>query len=72
MSNCPGCNQPMVDGQTFNGLLKCHWDCTDATREKMGQQNADDLIQLRINARLLQDGVDQSHRLFTALGGKLV
>jgi len=72
MSNCPGCEKPMVDGQIFNGLLKCHWDCTEATREKMGERNADDLIQLRINARLAEDGVVPGHRLFAQLGGKLL
>jgi hypothetical protein len=72
MSNCPGCEQPMIDGQTFNGLLQCHWDCTDATRAKMGNRNADDLIQLRINARLARDGVNSTHRLFEQLGGKVL
>lgn len=72
MSNCPGCNKPMIDGQVFNGLLKCHWDCQDAVREKMGDRNADDLIQLRINARLATEGVHPGHRLFETLGGKSV
>lgn len=71
MNNCPGCNLPMLDGQTFNGLLKCHWDCSDATREKMGSDNADDLVQFRINKRLLQDGIGPDHRLFAKLGGKV-
>ncbi len=31
---CPACNKPMVDGQAFNGLYGCHWDCTDVMREK--------------------------------------
>lgn len=31
---CPGCNQPMVDGQAFNGLYGCHWDCADKVREQ--------------------------------------
>lgn len=70
--NCPGCNQPMVDGQTFNGLLKCHWDCSSATREKMGNRNADDLVQFRINKRLAQDGIEPGHRLFETLGGKVL
>lgn len=69
MSNCPGCNQPMINGQTFNGLLQCHWDCSDATREKMGDRNADDLINLRINRRLAQDGIVPGHHLFEQLGG---
>jgi hypothetical protein len=68
---CPGCNKPMLDGQTFNGLLQCHWDCQDIVKEKMGQQNADDLIQFRINARLAQDGIDSGHRLFKLLGGSV-
>lgn len=74
MSDCPGCNLPMVyDGKNvFNGLLKCHWDCSDIVREKIGSQNADALIQFRINKRLLQDGIGPEHRLFTTLGGKVV
>lgn len=70
--DCPGCNKPMIDGQVFNGLLKCHWDCQDVVRNQMGNKNADDLIQLRINARLAQDGVLPGHRLFETLGGKTV
>ena len=70
MHACPGCNLPMIDGQTFNGLLRCHWDCQDVVREKMGSQNADDLVQFRINKRLLQDGIDPEHWLFATLGGK--
>lgn len=70
MSICPGCGEEMISGkQVFNGLLQCHWDCTDATREKMGQRNADDLIALRINRRLAQDGIYPGHHLFEALGG---
>jgi hypothetical protein len=61
----------MIDGQVFNGLLKCHWDCQDVVRANMGEQNADDLIQLRINARLAQDGIHVGHRLFETLGGKV-
>lgn len=71
MSNCPGCNKPMVDGQVFNGLLKCHWDCADATREKMGEQNASDLVQLRINERLRQEGLYPGHRLWQVCGGSV-
>ncbi len=71
MSNCPGCNLPMIDGQVFNGLLKCHWDCQDKVRNSMGEQNANDLIQFRINSRLAADGVIPGHRLFEKLGGKL-
>jgi hypothetical protein len=71
MANCPGCNLPMIDGQVFNGLLKCHWDCQDKVRENMGDQNADDLIQFRINKRLAMDGVTPDHPLFAKLGGKV-
>jgi hypothetical protein len=69
--NCPGCELPMIDGQAFNGLLKCHWDCQDKVREKMGNKNADDLIQFRINMRLAMDGITPDHHLFEKLGGKL-
>ena len=71
MSNCPGCNKPMIDGQVFNGLLKCHWDCQDVVRKNMGDRNADDLIQYRINARLAQDGITPDHHLFEKLGGRV-
>ena len=71
-ANCPGCEQPMIDGQAFNGLLQCHWDCQDIVRKQMGDKNADDLIQLRINARLEREGVDKYHPLFDKLGGKVV
>ncbi|QNO00854.1 hypothetical protein phiPsa397_151 [Pseudomonas phage phiPsa397] len=66
---CPGCNLPMVDGQVFNGLLKCHWDCQDMVREKMGERNANDLIQYRIDARLRMEGLDPDHHLWKKLGG---
>ena len=67
---CPGCGEPMIQyQQVFNGLLQCHWDCTDATRAKMGDRNADDLIALRINRRLAQDGITPGHHLFETLGG---
>lgn len=69
MANCPGCNLPMINGQIFNGLLKCHWDCQDVVREKMGERNAQDLINFRINARLAQDGIVPGHHLFKQLGG---
>lgn len=72
MSNCPGCNLPMIDGQVFNGLLKCHWDCQDVVRANMGDKNADDLIQYRINTRLAQEGVGPAHHLFEKLGGKVL
>lgn len=67
---CLGCGKPMIDGQVFNGLLKCHWDCTDAVRKVMGEEAADALQQSRINARLAQDGIGPDHRLFATLGGK--
>lgn len=68
---CPGCNKPMIDGQAFNGLLQCHWDCQDVVRKKMGDKNADDLIQLRINNRLFKDGITPANPMFEKLGGKL-
>jgi hypothetical protein len=61
----------MIDGQVFDGLLKCHWDCQDTVRANMGEQNADDLIQFRINKRLEMEGITPTHRLFTTLGGKV-
>lgn len=70
MADCPGCNKPMIDGQVFHGLLKCHWDCQEVVRSNMGDQNADDLIQFRINKRLAMDGVTPDHPLFEKLGGK--
>lgn len=69
--NCPGCDKPMIDGQAFNGLLQCHWDCQDVVRKNMGEKNADDLIQLRINNRLFKDGITPAHPAFERLGGKL-
>lgn len=69
---CQDCNKPMINGQVFNGLLRCHWDCQDIVRSKMGEENADDLIQFRINKRLSLDGVDPTHPLFHQLGGKAV
>lgn len=70
MNNCPGCDKPMIDGQIFNGLLKCHWDCQDIVRSKMGERNTNDLIQYRINERLARDGITKGHHLFETLGGK--
>jgi hypothetical protein len=61
----------MIDGQWFNGLLQCHWDCQDVVREKMGEQNASDLVQLRINERLRQEGLYPGHRLWQTLGGSV-
>lgn len=69
---CPDCKKPMIDGQVFNGLLKCHWDCQEKVREDVGERNADDLIQLRINKRLAMDGITCDHPLFAKLGGKVV
>ena len=66
---CPGCDKPMIDGQVFNGLLQCHWDCTQATRAKMGDEAADEHIQSRIDRRLIMDGIQPSHRLWKTLGG---
>lgn len=71
MNICLGCGEKMVDGQVFNGLLKCHWDCTDATREKLGNDVADELVQKRINMRLLSDGITPAHPLWKKLGGSL-
>lgn len=67
---CPGCNKEMVDGQALNGLLKCHWDCSDAVRESMGDRNANDLMQYRINERLRSEGLYPGHQLWEKLGGK--
>lgn len=68
---CPGCNLPMIDGQAFNGLLKCHWDCQDVVRAQMGNEAADAKIQKAINLRLLQDGITPANPMFERLGGKL-
>lgn len=68
--NCPGCDLPMIDGQAFNGLLKCHWDCQDATRAKIGNDKAEEIIQANINKRLELDGIGPEHRLFRQLGGR--
>lgn len=69
MNKCPGCDLPMIDGQVFNGLLKCHWDCTDKTREKIGVAVAEELVQKRIDLRLIQDGLSPSHPSWIKLGG---
>lgn len=68
---CPGCNQPMVDGQTFNGLLKCHWDCTDKTRAVLGDAVADELTQQRVNAKLRADGLTPQDPAWKRLGGSV-
>jgi len=69
--DCLGCSKPMIDGQVFNGLLKCHWDCTEATRQKLGEVAADELVQQRINMRLIKDGLSPAHPLWKRLGGSL-
>lgn len=70
MRTCPGCKEPMINNeQVFNGLLQCHWDCSDVVRAQMGEQNADDLIQLRIDNRLRMEGLDSNHHLWKVLGG---
>jgi hypothetical protein len=61
----------MKDGQALNGLLKCHWDCQDIVRKNMGEQNADDLIQLRINKRLEMEGLSRDHHLWKVCGGSV-
>ena len=70
MRICLGCNLPLIDGQVMNGLLKCHWDCQEATRKALGEENADKIVQGNINLRLAQDGITKGHHLFERLGGK--
>jgi len=67
MNKCPGCNLPMIDGQVFNGLLKCHWDCTDVVLTNMGEANAFELIKHRADVRLRQDGLYPGHHLYDKL-----
>ena len=67
MSDCPGCNKPMIDGQVFNGLLKCHWDCQDVVRKNMGEENTFDLIMYRADQRLRKDGLYPGHHLYDKL-----
>lgn len=65
---CPGCKQPMITGQqVFNGLLKCHWDCSDKVRENMGEENAFDLIKSRADTRLRSEGLFPGHHLYDKL-----
>ena len=71
MSNCPGCEKPMIDGQAFNGLLKCHWDCQDVVRTKIGNAEADAIIQRNTDRALLQQGIGPSHHLWKTLGGTI-
>ena len=67
---CPGCNQPMIDGkQWFYGPLGCHLECKEATIKAMGEHNAYDLERLRINERLARDDIVPGHHLFEKLGG---
>lgn len=66
---CPGCKLPMVDGQVFNGLLQCHWDCTEKTRAVLGEAVAAELAQQRVDARLKQDGLTPDMPLWATLGG---
>lgn len=68
---CPGCNKPMVDGQVFNGLLRCHWDCTDATRKRLGETKAAVLEQQRIDAKLTESGLIPSDPAWKRLGGSV-
>lgn len=71
MNICIGCGEETKTGQALNGLLKCHWDCTDVVRSVMGQQEADDMIQQRVDKRLRMEGLDPTHRLWKTLGGSL-
>lgn len=66
---CPGCDQPMVEGQTFNGLLRCHDKCADDVRKKLGPTQTFIREQSRVNARLERDGLSGSPA-FNRLGGK--
>lgn len=68
---CPGCQQPMVDGQVFNGLLKCHWDCTDKTRAALGEAVAAQVEQNRVDARLRADGLTPDMASWKRLGGSV-
>ena len=65
--DCPGCNKPMVDGQVFNGLLKCHWDCQDIVKANMGETNTRDIMRYRAQERLAQDRIFPGHPLFDKL-----
>lgn len=65
---CPGCKEPMITGQqVFNGLLKCHWDCSDKVRELIGEENTFQLIKSRADERLRQDGLFPGHHLYDKL-----
>lgn len=64
--NCPGCNEPMIDGkQWFYGPLGCHVECKETTIKAMGENNAYEL------ERLARDGIVPGHHLFEKLGGKV-
>lgn len=67
--NCPGCNKPMVDGQVFNGLLKCHWDCQDIVKAQSGAQEAG---MSRAILRMAQDGIVPGHPLYQRMLAELV
>lgn len=68
---CPGCEKEMIPNvQWFYGPLGCHLECKELTIKKMGERNARDLEQFRINARLEKDGIVRGHHLFEQLGGK--
>lgn len=70
-NTCPGCGEVMIPHvQWFYGPLGCHLECKDLTIKKMGERNARDLEQFRVNARLAQDGIVPGHHLFGQLGGK--
>lgn len=67
MALCPGCNLEMIDGQTFNGLLKCHWDCQDVVRAKIGDDVADRMVKLASEVALARQGITRGHPLFERL-----
>lgn len=67
MNLCPGCNLEMKDGQVFNGLLKCHWDCQDAVRAKIGDDMADRMVALASEVALARQGIVRGHPLFEKL-----
>ena len=55
------------------GVTVCkEWLTFEGFFSDMGERNADDLIQFRINKRLAMDGITCDHPLFAKLGGKAV
>lgn len=68
---CLGCNEPTLDGQQLNGLLRCHWDCTEKTRVVLGEAVANELVQQRVDARLRADGLTQGTHSWIRLGGSV-